>query len=196
MARKIEFDRDHALQQSMLLFWEKGYENTSMQDLVSTLEINRFSIYNTFGDKKALFQMTLEHYRTHVFEQLNQPLKTTEVRAKKRLDDYLCNFGKHISSRKGAFGCMVQASVLSEISAEKEIKNEITIAFKSLKRTLQKTLQQAQEQNELSPDCDVEIAATHVLCNLQGLIVLRQSQKSVKAIGAQVDFLRKTVAAW
>ena len=74
MARKIEFDRDEALKKSMILFWEKGYENTSMQDLVTTLEINRFSIYNTYGDKKALFHQALEYYRTHIFEMLNQPL--------------------------------------------------------------------------------------------------------------------------
>ena len=127
MARKIEFNRDEALKKSMILFWEKGYENTSMQDLVTTLEINRFSIYNTYGDKKALFHQALEYYRTHIFEMLNQPLINNEASGKKRLDNYLENFGKHISSTKGSLGCMIQASTLSEISREKEIINDLNL---------------------------------------------------------------------
>lgn len=196
MARKIEFDRDKALHQSMMLFWKKGYENTSMQELVSTLEINRFSIYNSFGDKSMLFQQALEHYRTNVFERLNDPLRASDIPGKQRLDNYLYNFGKHITSRRGALGCMVQGSALSEVSGEKEIRKEIGTAFKSLQRALQQALQQAKEEDELNADCDVEIAAIHILCTLQGLIVLRKSRKGIKAIDAQVEFLRNTVAAW
>ena len=196
MARKIEFDRDNALKQSMMLFWEKGYENTSMQDLVTTLAINRFSIYNTFGDKKALFQQSLQYYRTHVFERLNQPLRNNEISGKKRIDNYLENFGKHISSRKGNLGCMIQTSTLSEISEENEIQHEISEAFYSLQAILQKTLQQSKEQNEFNSNCEVETAAMHIICSLQGLIVLRKSQKDSQVISAQIDFLRKTVRNW
>ena len=196
MARKIEFDRDEALKKSMILFWEKGYENTSMQDLVTTLEINRFSIYNTYGDKKALFHQALEYYRTHIFEMLNQPLINNEASGKKRLDNYLENFGKHISSTKGSLGCMIQASTLGEISREKEIRNEIAKAFNSLQAILQNTLQQAKEHGELNINCNVEAAAIHIICTLQGLIVLRKSQKDSNVVSTQIDFLRTAVQNW
>ena len=191
MARKIEFDRDEALKNSMLLFREKGYENTSMQDLVTTLEINRFSIYNTYGDKKALFHQALEYYRTHIFEMLNQPLINNEASGKKRLDNYLENFGKHISSTKGSLGCMIQASTLGEIS-----RNEIAKAFNSLQAILQNTLQQAKEHGELNINCNVEAAAIHIICTLQGLIVLRKSQKDSNVVSSQIDFLRTAVKNW
>jgi len=199
MARKIEFDRERALQQSMMLFWEKGYENTSMQDLVTTLEINRFSIYNTFGDKKALFLLALEHYRLTVFEQLNKPLKDqSEESAKVRLDHYLENFANHITSNNGELGCMLQASTLSEVSEEKEVKKVISASFESLQTNLELTLTRAKEQNELKPDCNIQIASFHILCALQGLIVLRKSQKQkeVSGVKAQINFLRQTISAW
>ena len=70
MARKLEFDKQVALNKAMLLFWEKGYEAASMEDLVQAMEINRFSIYNSFGDKKKLLLCALENYRVFVLHQL------------------------------------------------------------------------------------------------------------------------------
>jgi TetR/AcrR family transcriptional repressor of nem operon len=48
----------------MQLFWEKGYEATSVQDLVEGMGINRFSLYDTFGSKHDLFLKALDRYRT------------------------------------------------------------------------------------------------------------------------------------
>ncbi len=55
MARKCNFDREEKLHQAMTLFWQKGYANTAISDLVDHLQINRFSLYNAFGDKQKLY---------------------------------------------------------------------------------------------------------------------------------------------
>lgn len=55
MARSKEFDEKAVLRKAMELFWEQGYEKTSMQDLVDHMGIHRRSIYDTFGDKRSLF---------------------------------------------------------------------------------------------------------------------------------------------
>jgi TetR/AcrR family transcriptional regulator, transcriptional repressor for nem operon len=62
MARPREFDFNHALQAAMLLFWEKGYEATSVDDLLRRMKINRASLYGAFGEKRALFVQALKHY--------------------------------------------------------------------------------------------------------------------------------------
>ena len=51
MGRAKEFDQEVVLDKAMQIFWEKGYEKTSMQDLVDHMGIHRRSIYDTFGDK-------------------------------------------------------------------------------------------------------------------------------------------------
>ena len=62
MARPKEFDPDEVLDRALDVFWEKGFEGTSVQDLVDHMGINRGSIYGTFGDKHRLFQQALERY--------------------------------------------------------------------------------------------------------------------------------------
>lgn len=60
--RPREFDRDHALQQAMLAFWQRGYEGTSMSDLVEALGIASARIYAAFGSKEALFREAVALY--------------------------------------------------------------------------------------------------------------------------------------
>jgi AcrR family transcriptional regulator len=51
--RPISFDRNAALEAAMLLFWERGYEGTSMADLAQAMSLSPSSIYAAFGDKHA-----------------------------------------------------------------------------------------------------------------------------------------------
>jgi TetR/AcrR family transcriptional repressor of nem operon len=67
MARPKAFDREQALRGALQVFWAKGYEATSMQDLVDGMGIHRQSLYDTFGDKEALYHEALDRYRAESF---------------------------------------------------------------------------------------------------------------------------------
>src|SRR5258708_28889038 len=62
MGRHKEFDQDEALHKAMEVFWARGYQGTSIQDLVVHMGINRQSLYDTFGDKHALYLQALDRY--------------------------------------------------------------------------------------------------------------------------------------
>ncbi len=62
MARKKEFDPEERMEKARDLFWEKGYNATSMEDLVQTMGLNRGSIYDTYGDKHSLYLQCLGNY--------------------------------------------------------------------------------------------------------------------------------------
>ncbi len=64
MARPREFDVDQAVERALHLFWQKGYEGTTLTDLTDTLGISRPSLYAAFGSKEALFQRALDRYAT------------------------------------------------------------------------------------------------------------------------------------
>src|SRR5438552_14300152 len=64
MARHKEFDREEVLHKAMEVFWSRGYEAASIQDLVRRMGINRQSLYDTFGNKHALYLRALDRYRT------------------------------------------------------------------------------------------------------------------------------------
>ena len=63
MGRNKDFDEEELLEKAVNVFWKKGYNATSAQDLVDALGINRSSLYNTYTDKKTLFTKSLKHYQ-------------------------------------------------------------------------------------------------------------------------------------
>src|SRR5713226_2211779 len=77
MARQKEFDREETLHKAMEVFWSRGYEAASIRDLVKHMGINRQSLYDTFGDKHALYLQALDRYcevqSRKLFELLERP---------------------------------------------------------------------------------------------------------------------------
>jgi TetR/AcrR family transcriptional regulator, transcriptional repressor for nem operon len=62
MARPREFDEEAVLDAAVQCFWVHGYEATSVRDLIEKMGITGASLYNAFGDKRALYQRALDHY--------------------------------------------------------------------------------------------------------------------------------------
>ncbi|NEO92378.1 MAG: TetR/AcrR family transcriptional regulator, partial [Moorea sp. SIO3G5] len=77
VGRKLEFDREEALEKAMDLFWSKGYNATGLNDLLKHMGIQRQSLYNTFGSKHALFLEAVQNYGQTVVccieQRLNEP---------------------------------------------------------------------------------------------------------------------------
>ena len=64
MAGVRQFDPDEVVDRAMEVFWTRGYESTSIDDLVEATGINRGSLYNAFGDKQGLFLAAIDRYWT------------------------------------------------------------------------------------------------------------------------------------
>ena len=85
MARPREFDPDAVLERAMTVFWSNGYEATSLNDLCEATQLNRSSLYATFGDKHALFLETIDRYGdravARVTAALSRPVPIREAMA-------------------------------------------------------------------------------------------------------------------
>lgn len=83
MVRQREFDEEKALDDAMLLFWEKGYKATSLSDLTAKMGIQRPSLYSAFGDKEKLFEAALRKYTklhaSHIRTKLQNNLSVKEA---------------------------------------------------------------------------------------------------------------------
>ncbi|UWR44432.1 TetR/AcrR family transcriptional regulator [Phaeobacter inhibens] len=86
LGRQRSFDTEHAIEQAMLLFWERGYEAASMADLSAVMGVNPPSIYAAFGNKQALFEQCAAHYAQSIAAYAPRALdeETTTAKALRR----------------------------------------------------------------------------------------------------------------
>jgi len=102
MARPINYDKTEVLDRLTHVFWQKGYNACTIDDLVQASGLNRSSLYNSFGNKESIFRLVLEHYKSNYSEhRLIQLKNTTPV--KKAFEDYFISL---IDSDKKRLGCL------------------------------------------------------------------------------------------
>jgi len=77
MARPREFDMQEALNAAMSKFWERGYEATSMEDLLDAMGLTKGSLYKAFGDKHSLFLMSLQDYLDRLFRNMKESVESS-----------------------------------------------------------------------------------------------------------------------
>ena len=116
MPRKKQFAVDDVKKKAMRTFWDQGYRGTSMQDLVETMGINRASLYDTFGDKYALFIETLHNYNDDYAKPFFARLRRTNSprQAIIALFDEICD---GISKGEEQNGCYIINTALGDVPA-------------------------------------------------------------------------------
>jgi AcrR family transcriptional regulator len=167
--RPISFDKDAALEAAMLLFWERGFEGTSMSDLTQAMGLSPSSIYAAFGDKHALFSLSVKRYletrAQYAAEALAEPTLDKVIRA---LFDYTVAFltaPGHPSTcmtLAGSMGCSVDATPARDLMTEIRKQNEVDIRERLLR---------ARKSGELSKDINVDDYTRFISLMLAGLSV-------------------------
>ena len=171
MARKKEFDQDQALEQAMQVFWLKGYEATSIQDLVQQMGINRGSLYDTFGDKRSLFLSAIAFYDAEIVSAILQGLEQPGS-AKQAIHDYLHAFVHRAHSDPQGRGCLITNAAVELSPHDSEVKARVVANLSRIESALCRTLRRAQQQGEISEDKDPKVLARFLLNTLQGLRVI------------------------
>ncbi|MEU8321558.1 helix-turn-helix domain-containing protein [Nonomuraea sp. NPDC048881] len=184
MARSKEFDPEVALDRALDLFWERGYEATSMADLVERLGLARASIYGTFGGKRELYVKALERYlaRRNVVEPLAQPGPAVPaVRA--FLDAYVAE----ILADELRRGCMVVNTAVEFASRDAELARRVTASWAELETALAAALVRARAQGEIPESKDPYALARFLLVLLQGLRVLGRADPDPRRLRDAVE---------
>lgn len=139
MARPREFDEQQVIEKLMRVFWQQGYQATSMQDLVRASGLLKGSLYGAFGDKHALYMAALRHYnRTQIQAGIDMLGGTGSARQKiARLFDDVIE-----STKRGVFsgGCLLCNASLEMATLDKQVKNEVRTTIRRLKSALMDAL--------------------------------------------------------
>jgi AcrR family transcriptional regulator len=167
--RPISFDKGAALEAAMLLFWERGYEGTSMADLTQATGLNPSSIYAAFGDKHALFSLAVKRYMEiraqYATKALEEPTLEKVVRA---LFDNTVAFltapghPPTCMTLSGAVGCSVDATPARDIMTEMRKQNEAAMRERFIK---------ARSSGELPKDVNVNDYTRYLSAIIAGLSI-------------------------
>jgi len=146
MARPRQFEEIQVIEKLMKVFWDKGYEATSMQDLVAASGLLKGSLYGAFSDKRAMYLAALKHYdRTRI--QAGIDMLNGEGSARQKIARLFDNVIE--STKRGDFagGCLLCNASLEMAVTDKQVKSEIKTTIRRLKLAIMEALK-AQAENE------------------------------------------------
>ena len=181
MPRPKEFNPDDALDQAMQVFWHKGYEATSMEDLLTAMNLNRGSLYDTFGDKRQLFLKALRRYCQRVvgenFSLLDQPGPALPL-----LRQFIQGMIAGALADPQRRGCLATNSIMELAPHERDIASTLQQALRMGEESFFTLLTRAQTQGELPKGKDPRALARFLTTMMQGTIVMIKSGASAESI--------------
>ncbi|GHJ90952.1 TetR family transcriptional regulator [Streptomyces sp. NE5-10] len=172
MARTKEFDPAAALQAALDLFWARGYEATSMADLVEHLGIGRASIYATFGNKHELYLKALDRYLEtrdpRLVEELSAPGPALPA-----VRTLVRRFAAEATAENERLrGCLVTNSAAELGPHDPVVARRVELSWEQIETLLYAALIRARAQGELPADRDPRSLSRMLLVLLQGIRVV------------------------
>lgn len=183
MARHKEFEINEVLDKAMFLFWTQGYEKTSMQQLVDTMGIHRRSIYDTFGDKHALFIQALQRYKSLQAERL-QLLIEKQAPVKELMRRFLTTM---VDNKDFPKGCMMVNSGVELGILDPEVSTFVENGYTQTEQYLRELLLIGQNNGEIQADVDTEFLAHYFMNAWLGLRAMVKTTADQQKLNGIID---------
>ena len=187
MARPRQFDPDEVIDRSMHEFWERGYRDTSVDDLVRATGVRPGSLYNAFpGGKRGLFLETLHRYSELVVPEklgaLERPgAGLVELRA------YFDGFVRDLSTPEGRVGCLMVKSGVELAAEDSEVGELVRGHMARLERNAERALRNAKRRGEISAHVNPRAKATQLMATGMGLMVVGKTDPGRKVLQTIVN---------
>jgi TetR/AcrR family transcriptional repressor of nem operon len=182
MARTKDFDEEQVLTRAMNLFWSRGYNTTSMEDLVSGLGISRSSLYDTYTDKHSLFIKALENYQQIGFEKMQEtanhpgPAKETIKKLLEMVPDGLLA-GKHKQ------GCFMMNAAVEVAPHDKTVNNMVRNNDQQMEDIFYQVIQKGKNNGEIKNQRDAGALAKFFFNTVKGMQVTAKSNPDKSVFG-------------
>ncbi|HYQ28766.1 MAG TPA: TetR/AcrR family transcriptional regulator [Polyangiaceae bacterium] len=166
--RPRSFDREAALEQAMLLFWEHGYEATSLSQLTSAMGISPPSLYAAFGDKQALFLQAVDRYVTRGgagTESLMRDAKT----AREAVAHFLEASAQRLANPHFPRGCMVVLAAASCSEEAAPVQHKLAACRAAWERSLRQRIEQGIEDGDVPATASPAALASFYMAVVQGM---------------------------
>src|SRR5262249_12832641 len=139
-----EFDREQVLDAALQTFWQKGYEATTLPDLLQATGLARQSLYNAFGDKHALFLASLQRYQEAHARELEEAIERGPVRAALR-----GVFEKMLTCSSKDRGCFLLNSAAELLPRDPQVGELVTAGMKRQEQALAEALRRGVREGDI-----------------------------------------------
>jgi AcrR family transcriptional regulator len=184
MARPRSFDPDEALDLARDVFWQKGFQGTSLDDVTAATGLNKPSLYAAFGDKNALFLKVLDRYHARIVASAERIINDGPS-ARDAIERWLKGFVPFCSGTKGSRGCLSVNTAADGASDQKEVRNRIERFNRKLEQLLRNRLHV--DHAQFSDAFDPDAAARAIMAIYLGLMVLAKDAPDAARVRATLN---------
>lgn len=187
------FDREAALDKAMTLFWQHGYEATSLADLVEATGAKAPTLYAEFTNKEGLFRAVLDRYISRFAAKHEAQLFCAEKTLESALEDYFTAVATCFTSKDTPAGCFMINTSAALAASSRDIAHTVKSRHAMQEQTLTQFLRQRQEHSEIPPHCDVQKLAQYLSCILQGMSISAREGASFEKL---MQIAHTTLRLW
>jgi TetR/AcrR family transcriptional repressor of nem operon len=175
MARPREFDHDEVLNAAMLHFWQFGFESTSIKDLAAEMGMSVASIYNAFGDKRALFLRVLEHYVDSSFEDRLSRIEGN-LAPRAAIEAFFKEIVERSLQDPARKGCMLINSALEMAPHDEEFRQVVSLVLARVESFFHRCIQAGQTDGTIDPTLPARDMARLLIAVHIGIRVMARSR--------------------
>ncbi len=170
MARPQEFETSAALRSAMHVFWSKGYEATSLADILAATGLSKSSLYATFGDKRELFLAAFKAYQQERILHLEQILKNGQP-ARQSIETFFQRALIHRTEGDSP-GCMTANEAVELAPHDPDVQRMVAEDFQAIEEAFAQTIARGQAEGSIASQKAAHMLAHFLVVSLQGLEVM------------------------
>lgn len=171
------FDTDAALDAATSLFWTQGLSATSLDQLASAMNIKRPSLNNAFGDKEAVYRLTLQRFVAHLTAEVGATL-AGQPRLERALADFFRSALDVYYAAEPPHGCFVMCTAPTEAVAHPQVRDLLKGVIDELDALLAARFERAKADGEFPVDADHKAAARMTQAVLHSIAIRARSGAS------------------
>ncbi|EIR8477519.1 TetR family copper-responsive transcriptional repressor ComR [Salmonella enterica] len=187
------FDREAALDKAMTLFWQHGYEATSLADLVEATGAKAPTLYAEFTNKEGLFRAVLDRYITRFASKHEAQLFCEEKSVESALEDYFTEIAACFTRTDTPAGCFMINTSATLAASSRDIARTVKSRHAMQEQTLIQFLRQRQERGEIPAHCNPQALAEYINCILQGMSISAREGATFEQL---MQITRTTLRIW
>lgn len=181
MARPQEFETDDVLDKAMLVFWQKGFDDTSIQDLVNATGLNRGSLYNAFGDKAQLFAQVIQHY-TRLSPVRILAAAPLESSPRQLITDFFHALVERAKNDPQHKGCLLTNTAAGLYGCNDAMAQWVCDTLGRLEAVLGQIIERGQQRGEFTRFQTPQSQAHFLVATAQGLNVMARAKADVQTL--------------